>query len=190
MSQNPRVQQALQDRAKQVAADLEASRQQQDRGDRGLDATQPVQPTFNERTDPSASNVVEPSSPGPTPRTTSYAKTLDEGYQTPADALKTIPQVQSQFQDQIQSQGQGQGDQQDGRTEGESEMVTQDKPEPEPSNKTPEGQAAKAATYNSKLQNEYNQAAALNERAQQVAADLKASRDQQQPDRQPGQGMG
>jgi len=174
MSQDPRLQSEIQDRAKLIAADLQASRQQQ----AGLEATQPVQPTFNERADPSADQVVEPQTPGPAPRTTSYAKTLDEGYQPPDDGLKTIPQHQGQNEDQA------------GRSGGGSEMVEDDKPEPEPSNKTPEGQASKASEFNKAWQAEQARAAAVNERAEQVAADLQAAREQPQPDRQPGQGMG
>lgn len=174
MSQDPRLQSEIEDRAKLIAADLEASRQQQS----GLEATQPVQPTFNERADPSADQVVEPQSPGPAPRTTSYAKTLDEGYQPPDDALKTIPQEQGQGVDQTEQSGGG------------SEMIENDKPEPEPSNKTPEGQTAKANTYNNKLEAEFERAGAINDRAEQIAADLQAAREQPQPDRQPGQGMG
>jgi hypothetical protein len=173
MSQDPRLQSEIQDRAKLIAADLQASRQEQ----AGLEATQPVQPTFNERADPSADQVVETPSPDPDPtRTTSYAKSLDEDNQSAGDGLKTTFQSQAE-----PSQGEAQ--------EGGSEMVENDKPEPEPSNKTPEGRASKAAEYDKALQAERERAGAVNDRAEQIAADLQADREQPQPDRQPGQGM-
>lgn len=73
-----------------------------------------------------AETPLETPAEGPTPRTTSFAKTLDEGHTPPANALDTIPQ----------EQGRG------------SEMVEKDQPEPRLVPDGPERDAVDAQQFN------------------------------------------
>jgi len=125
---------------------------------------------------------LETPTPASTPVTTSFAKTLDEGYEPPqANALDAQPVQQ-------QTQQQSQGDQEQA---GGSEMVKSDAPEPKPANTTQEAKIVDRDAFDQKWSAEEERGDEAASFAEAVAADVQASRAQAQAaEQQQGMDMG
>lgn len=163
MSQNPTSHDAAQALARQVAADMQASREAQ-----GLEAAPKVDLNF-QHAQATPTPLETPTPAPPNLRTTSFAKELDAQ------------------RSQENQGGQDQGEQQQGEGSG---MVENDKPELKPVNRTREGQAVDRASFNQNWAAEQARADEVNRLAEAVAADMQAAREQPQPEQNRGMGMG
>jgi len=165
VSESTRLKNEGLDRARQIAAELEASRGGQEQAS-GLDAAPDLNQAYQqagEATQPLEAPTPEP----PLERTTSFAKSLDE---QPAAAANDAG---------AEKQGQG------------SEMVEKDRPELKPVNNSQEAKAVDRSQFNQAWSDEKGRADAVNQRAEQIADELqKAKQQQQEPGQEPSQGMG
>ena len=165
MSESTRLKNEGLERARQIAAELAASRGGQAQAS-GLDAAPNLNQAYQqagEATRPLEAPTPEP----PLKRTTSFAKSLDEQPASPANDVGTA------------KQGRG------------SEMIEKDRPEPTPVNRSEEAKAVDRSQFNQAWLNEQGRADAVNQRAEQIAAELqKAKQQQQEPGQEPSRGMG
>lgn len=173
VAQLPSNHDAAQELAQRVAADLQAARQQS-----GLEAAPSVGLNFDHAQQ--AQTPLEPPTPASTPVTTSYAKTLDEGYEPSQSTTRSQPAPH-------QEQQQAQGEQQQG---GGSEMVKSDAPEMKPVNTTEEAKIVDRDAFDQSWSAEEARADEAALLAEAVAADLQASRAQSEPEQQQGMDMG
>jgi hypothetical protein len=169
---NPTSREEAERLARQVAADREASGQEQ-----GLDAAPDVEVNF-QHAQASPTPLEKPSpAQAPTPeRTTSFAKELDA-----IRAAEQAPQTADKTQGQGEQQGEGSG------------MAANDKPELKPVNRTREGQAVDRAMFNQDWSDDKARVDEQNRVIAAIAAKqqaINASQAQQQPEMGRGQGMG
>lgn len=133
----------------------------------GLQNTPGITKTFEQSKQ--ATQPLEEPTPGPRPTPTSYAKTLDEGYQPPAE--------RSIGPDANQQQGEGSG------------MVESEQPKPELKPKSPEREAVDAKQFNQDWMKEQQRAAEALEQARAAAAEVKETESQAGQDRGNDQSM-
>jgi len=136
----------------------------------GLDGTPPVNVPFNDAASQNRTQPLPPETPGPPPRTISYAKTLDPGY---------VPPENTNLKTNLAAQGKG------------SEMIENQQPKPEHTPPDgPEKLAVDAKQFNKDWAAEQSRANAAIQEAREAAAEIRDEQGQSGPERENNRDLG